>query len=76
VVKNLAAHSYKIANRDFEQTITVPRNDIEDDQYGVFGPMFEEMGRSAAEFPDELVFGLMTRARMKRDAARAKKERL
>ena len=59
VVKNLAAHSYKIANRDFEQTITVPRNDIEDDQYGVCGPMFEEMGRSAAEFPDELVFGLL-----------------
>jgi phage major head subunit gpT-like protein len=59
VAKNLAAHSYKIANRDFEQTITVPRNDIEDDQYGVFGPLFEEMGRSAAEMPDELVFSLL-----------------
>ena len=59
VPKNLAGHSYKIVNRDFEQTITVPRNDIEDDQYGVFGPMFEEMGRSAAELPDELVFGLL-----------------
>ena len=59
VVKNLAAHSYKIANRDFEQTVTVPRNDIADDQYGVFGPMFEELGRSAAELPDELVFSLL-----------------
>lgn len=61
VIRNLAAHSYKIANRDFEQTIGVPRNDIEDDQYGIFGPMFEEMGKSAAEFPDELVFGLLAR---------------
>lgn len=61
VVKNLAAHSYKIANRDFEQTVTVPRNDIEDDQYGVHGPMFEELGRSAAELPDELVFGLLAK---------------
>lgn len=58
VVKNLSAHSYKIQNRDFEQTISVPRNDVEDDQYGLFTPMFSEMGRSAAEMPDSLVFEL------------------
>lgn len=39
VVNSLAAQSYKITNRDFEQTISVPRNDIEDDQYGIFAPM-------------------------------------
>ena len=60
VVNSLAAQAYKIANRDFEQTISVPRNDIEDDQYGIFGPMFEEMGRVAAELPDELSFGLLS----------------
>jgi phage major head subunit gpT-like protein len=59
VVKNLAAHSYKIANRDFEQTIAVPRNDIQDDTFGIFAPLFTEMGRAAAEFPDELVLGLL-----------------
>ena len=42
------------------QTISVPRNDVEDDQYGIFAPMFTEMGRSAAEFPDELIFGLLS----------------
>jgi phage major head subunit gpT-like protein len=59
VVKNLAAHSYKIVNRDFEQTVSVPRNDIQDDLYGVFGPIMEEMGKSAAETPDELTFALL-----------------
>lgn len=59
VVKNLTTHGYKIVNKDFEQTIAVSRNDIEDDQYGIFTPMFAEMGRSAAEMPDELVFELL-----------------
>jgi len=59
VIKNLAAHGYKIVNRDFEQTVSVPRNDIEDDRFGLFGPMLEEMGRAAAETPDELTFALL-----------------
>lgn len=58
-VKNLSLSSFTIKNRSFEQTIGVPRDDIADDQYGIFGPMFEEMGRAAAELPDELVFGLL-----------------
>lgn len=59
VVKNLMGHSYKIRNRDFEQTVGVPRNDIEDDTYGIFAPFMEDMGRSASEMPDELIFSLL-----------------
>ena len=59
VIKNLAAHSYKIVNRDFEQTIGVKRNDLQDDAYGLLSPLFAEMGRTAGEFPDELVLGLL-----------------
>ena len=58
-IKSLEVHGYTITNREFELTIEVPKTDIEDDQYGVYGPMFEEMGRSANEFPDELVFSLL-----------------
>lgn len=58
-IKSLMLHGYSITNRDFELTLEVPRNDIEDDQYGVFGPLFEEMGRSAGEFTDEVVFDLL-----------------
>lgn len=59
VIHRLAAHHYKIRNRNFEQTISVDRDDIADDTYGFYGPLFEEMGRAAAELPDELVFSLL-----------------
>lgn len=59
VVKNLSAYGYTLKNRTFENTIGVPRPTIEDDRYGVFSPIFEAMGQSAAEHPDELIFTLL-----------------
>ncbi|WP_082473085.1 Mu-like prophage major head subunit gpT family protein [Methylobacterium sp. Leaf85] len=59
VVKSLLAHGYAVENRKFESTIEVPRTSIEDDQFGVFSPIIEEMGKAAAEFPDELSFALL-----------------
>ncbi|MEO5338637.1 MAG: Mu-like prophage major head subunit gpT family protein [Magnetospirillum sp. WYHS-4] len=59
IVRNLMAHGYKIVNRKFEETIAVGRPKIEDDRYGIFDPMFREMGKAAAEYPDELVFSLL-----------------
>jgi phage major head subunit gpT-like protein len=59
LIKNLSAHGYTIKNLSFEQTIEVDRDDIEDDHYGVFTPMMSEMGRAAAEKPDELIFSLL-----------------
>lgn len=56
VVNNLQAHGYTIRNKDFESTISVPRNAIEDDNIGVYAPLMEMMGSSAAAYPDELVF--------------------
>ena len=58
-IMNLAAHSYVVVNRKFESTISVDRTAIEDDQFGVFSPIIEDMGKSAAEFPDELTFNLL-----------------
>jgi len=59
-VHGLAAHSYTITNEDWEQTVAVSRNDIEDDQYGLYAPMMQQMGQAAGAFPDELLFGLLT----------------
>lgn len=59
VANNLAVHSFAIKNRDFESTIAVSRNDIEDDRYNVFGPILTEMGEAAGEHPNQLVFGLI-----------------
>ncbi len=43
-VNNLQAHSFTIANRKFESTVSVRRDDISDDKLGIFKPSFSEMG--------------------------------
>ncbi|NJK43806.1 MAG: head protein [Pleurocapsa sp. SU_196_0] len=58
-IKNLASASYTIVNKDFEVTVSVKRNDIEDDQIGVYAPMFRALGENVAYSPDEIVFGLL-----------------
>jgi len=62
VVQNLGAASFKIRNLDFELTVGVPRNDIADDQYGVYGPMMAQLGAAAKQHPDEVIFGLLATA--------------
>lgn len=59
-IKNLALHDYAIKNRKFEDTIGVPRDDIEDDTYGLYAPLVQEMGRAAGEHPDLLIFELIS----------------
>ena len=46
-------------NRSFESTISVRRNDIEDDRLGVFAPMFGQMAHLSAQHPEELIFGIL-----------------
>ena len=58
-VHSLAQHDFAIANEDFELTYGVPRNDIEDDKYGVYGTVFSGFGEAVAGHPDELVFDLL-----------------
>jgi phage major head subunit gpT-like protein len=62
ILQNLSMQSYVLKNLPFESTIAVPRDDIDDDQYGIFGPMFSEMGRRAKTHPDELLFSLIKKA--------------
>lgn len=44
-VQSLAAYGYSIKNKPFEMTIGVPRDDIEDDKYGVYTTLLQ-YGRS------------------------------
>ena len=59
-IQNLTASDYTIKNKDFELTIGVDRNAIEDDKVGIYNPSIEMMAQSAAMHPDELIFELLT----------------
>ncbi len=59
VVENLMQHAFEIRNKDYEDTIAVDRNQIEDDQYGVYSTMFQALGEAVAAHPDELVWPLL-----------------
>lgn len=54
-VKSLEAFSYSVTNDDFEATVEVDRNDIEDDSLGIYNPQAQMAGFSAAQLPDELI---------------------
>ncbi|WP_319519641.1 Mu-like prophage major head subunit gpT family protein [uncultured Martelella sp.] len=53
-VVRLGAQTYTIKNRKFEETVGILRDQIEDDQIGVFVPVAGQIGQHAAEFPDQL----------------------
>ncbi|MBF0604594.1 MAG: Mu-like prophage major head subunit gpT family protein [Nitrospirae bacterium] len=55
----LKQHGYTLTNKTFAGTVDVRREDIEDDQFGVYSPLLEELGRAVSIFPDRLVFGLL-----------------
>ncbi|GAB2933618.1 Mu-like prophage major head subunit gpT family protein [Rheinheimera gaetbuli] len=59
VLKSMKEHAYSVTNKSFESTVAVDRDDIEDDNIGVYAPMMDEMGYAAAVFPDELAFPLL-----------------
>lgn len=59
VVQNLAEHDYAIKNKDFELTVGVKRNDIEDDTLGTYNIRFKTLGRAAARHPNQLAFGAL-----------------
>jgi phage major head subunit gpT-like protein len=58
-IKDLSAFHYEIVNKDYESTVEVDRNDIEDDQIGVYTPMIQGLAQAARQHPDILVFNLL-----------------
>ena len=60
-VKALAASGYSITNDDWEATVEVDRNDIDDDNLGIYAPQAQMAGFSAQQLPDEIVFDLVNK---------------
>lgn len=59
VFNDMKEDGYTVINKKFESTVGIPQEAIEDDNLGVYTPMFQEMGYAAATHPDEIVFGLL-----------------
>lgn len=55
----LRGFRYAVPNKDYESSIEVERNDIEDARLVKYGPILEEMGVEAEHHPDELMFDLL-----------------
>lgn len=55
-VNQVDVDGFVIRNRKFENTVSVPIDAIQDDQYGVYAPLFADLGQTAAELPDDLVW--------------------
>ena len=49
LIKDISAFRYEIVNKDYEATIEVDRNDIEDDQIGVYTPMIQGLAWAARQ---------------------------
>lgn len=61
-LKALSAFGYTLTNDDFEATVEVDRNHIEDDQLGIYAPQAEMAGFSAKQFPDEGIIDIVNGA--------------
>jgi phage major head subunit gpT-like protein len=58
-IRALAAQNWTIQNKDYEASIEVDRNDIEDDQIGLYAPIIRQLGLSAGQHPDILISTLI-----------------
>lgn len=56
VLRGIADYGYRIRNKKFEDTIEVDRDNIEDDELGIYNPLFMALGEAAAAHPCELVW--------------------
>lgn len=59
VIKDLSGFHYEIFNKSFESTVEVDRDDIDDDQIGVYTPMIQGLAQVAKVHPDVLGFALL-----------------
>ena len=60
VLNNARLGKLTVVNRDFENTVKVSRNEIEDDQYGVYAPLIAMMGADAENLWKKLAVEALT----------------
>jgi phage major head subunit gpT-like protein len=58
-IRKPSGNSYMLKNQDWEGTLEVDRNDVEDDNLGIYSTKIDMLADSANRHPDELCFGLL-----------------
>ncbi|MFT8423505.1 MAG: Mu-like prophage major head subunit gpT family protein [Gluconacetobacter sp.] len=59
VIHQLGTGGFAIQNKTFEGTISIKREDIEDDQFGIFQIGIQQLGKNAGVLPDLLCSRLL-----------------
>jgi len=59
VLKDIASHGYVIKNKTYESSVNVSVDDLNDDKFGVYSPLFSEMGLESVIHPNRFVFELL-----------------
>jgi phage major head subunit gpT-like protein len=60
VIQNLSEHSYDLVNESYEGTVEVDRDDIEDDNLGMYdGVAMPQLGEAVRKHPEEKVAALI-----------------
>jgi phage major head subunit gpT-like protein len=58
-INSLEPKTYQIETKDWEATIEIERNDIEDEQIGLYNPIVAAMAQEAKKHPEKLIAGLL-----------------
>jgi len=60
VFNNVRSQNFEVVNRDWEDSVSILNKDIEDDNYGVYGPIIQMMAEGWPELKFELVLEVLT----------------
>lgn len=55
VYRNVETKQFNVFNRTFEDTLSIPINDVEDNQLSQYSKLAQMMGRTSALLPDQLI---------------------
>ena len=58
-ISSLEPKAFQVETKDWEATIEVDRNDIEDDQLGFYNPIVAALAQEARKHPEKLIADLM-----------------
>ena len=60
IYQDISTKKFEIVNREFETSLKVKRNEIEDDQYGVFAPLVEGIPHEWNELKLDTIMDVLT----------------